>query len=120
MDRKPKAKQPGVREVREHIPASIGPQIISLFLAAMLQWATVLVVYPRLHELIHHDADDEHHDCAVTLFLAGQVDQPALDSITLSKPGLLPIPFEQSYDPRSCGSFFLSCRTLEHATLLRS
>jgi hypothetical protein len=116
MDRKSKAKQPGVRELT---PASIGPQIISLFLAAMLQWATVLVVYPSLHELIHHHADDENHDCAVTLFLGGQVDQPALDSITLSKPTLLSIPFEQTYDPRSCGSFFLSCRPLEHAPPLR-
>ena len=26
---------------------------------------------PSIHELIHHDADDEHHDCAVTLFLSG-------------------------------------------------
>jgi hypothetical protein len=71
MDRKPNTKQPGLRE---RTPASIGPQIICLFLAGMLQWASVLVVYPSLHELIHHDADDEHHDCAVTLFFGGQVD----------------------------------------------
>jgi hypothetical protein len=118
MDRKPKAKQPGVRE---HTPASIGQQIVFLFLAATLQWASVLVVYPSLHELIHHDADDEHHDCAVTLFLGGQVDQPALDLITLNKPAFLSIPFDQSYDDRrSCGSFFLRCRPLEHAPPLRS
>ena len=39
----------------------------------MLQWATLLAACPSLHELIHHDADDEHHDCAVTMLLAGQV-----------------------------------------------
>jgi hypothetical protein len=50
----------------------------------MLQWATVLVVCPSLHELIHHDADDEHHDCAVTFFLAGQVEQSAIDLIKSS------------------------------------
>ena len=49
--------------------------MVALFLAAMLQWAALLAVCPTLHELIHHDADDEHHDCAVTLFLAGQVEQ---------------------------------------------
>jgi hypothetical protein len=112
MDRKPKAEQPGARE---NSAASVGTQMVSLFLAAMLQWATVLVVCPSLHELIHHDADDEHHDCAVTLFLAGQVEQPTLESIVITKPALLPVPIEQSYDPQSYGSFFLSCRLLEHA-----
>jgi hypothetical protein len=107
MDRKPKAEQPGAGEN--------SAAFVSLFLAAMLQWATVLVVCPSLHELIHHDADDEHHDCAVTLFLGGQVEQPTLESIVLTKPALLPVPLEQSYDPQSCGSFFLSCRPLEHA-----
>src|SRR5277367_6757638 len=106
MDRKPKAKQLGLRELT---PACVGPQIISLFLGAMLQWATVLVVCPSLHDLVHHDADDEHHDCAVTLFLGGQVEQSALDSIILTKPILVRIPLDQSYDLRFCGSFFLSC-----------
>ena len=117
MDRKPKAKQLGVQELT---PAFVGPQIISLFLGAMLQWATFLVVCPSLHEFIHHDADDEHHDCAVTLFLGGQVEQPALDSIILTKPILVRIPLEQSYDSRFSGSFFLSCRPLEHAPPLGS
>jgi hypothetical protein len=81
MNRKPKAEHPGAGE---NSAASVGTQLVSLFLAAMLQWATVLVVCPSLHELIHHDADDEHHDCAVTLFLAGQVEQPIVDPIVLT------------------------------------
>jgi len=32
---------------------------------------TVFVVI-RTPFRFHHDADDQHHDCAVTLFLAGQ------------------------------------------------
>jgi hypothetical protein len=86
----------------------------------MLQWATVLVVCPSLHELIHHDADDEHHDCAVTLFLAGQVEHPALDPIVIVKPIVVSVPPGQNYDTRYFGSFFLSCRILEHAPPLRS
>jgi hypothetical protein len=117
MDRKPKAEQPGARK---NSAVSVGTQIASLFLAAMLQWAAVLVVCPSLHELIHHDAVDEHHDCAVTLFLAGQVEQPTLESIVVTKPALLPVPLDRSYDLRSCGSFFLSCRLLEHAPPRRS
>ena len=53
---------------REASKAASGTIVISLFLAVMLQWAAVLAVCPSVHELIHHDADDEHHDCAVTLF----------------------------------------------------
>jgi hypothetical protein len=117
MDRKQKTGQPGTRE---NSTASAAPKIVSLFLVAMLQWATVLVVCPSLHELIHHDADDEHHDCAVTLFLAGQVEQPAIDPIVITKPTVVPMPLGQSYGTRSCGSFFLSCRILEHAPPLRT
>jgi hypothetical protein len=31
---------------------------------------------PALHELVHHDAGDPSHQCAVTLFLGGQVHCP--------------------------------------------
>lgn len=117
MERKRKAQQPCTRE---NSAACATPKIVSLFLVAMLQWATVLVVCPSLHELIHHDAGDEHHDCAVTLFLAGQVEQPAIDLFVITRPAVVPMPFDQSYDTRSFGSFFLSCRLLEHAPPLRS
>ena len=112
MDRKPKDQQPGIRE---NFAASAVPKIVSLLLVAMLQWAAVLVVCPSLHELIHHDADDEHHDCAVTLFLAGQVEQPSVDPIVITKPALVQVRLEQSRETQSYGSFFLSCRILEHA-----
>ena len=91
------------------------PKIVSLLLVATVQWATVLVVCPSLHELIHHDADDEHHDCAVTLFLTGQVEQPTIDRIVITKPALVPVSLDQSYEAQARGSFFLSCRILEHA-----
>jgi hypothetical protein len=117
MDRQRKAKQPATRD---NIGACAAPKIVSLFLAAMLQWATVLAVCPSLHELIHHDADDEHHDCAVTMLLAGQLEQPAIDPIVITKPALVPVPLDQTYEIRSFGSFFLSCRLLEHAPPLRN
>jgi hypothetical protein len=117
MSGKGKAHQPGTRE---QIAGFFAPRIVSVLLVAMLHWASVLAVCPSLHELVHHDADDEHHDCAVTLFLAGQVEQPALDPIVLPEPAALPIPLDQSNDTQSWGSFFLSCRMLEHAPPLRS
>ena len=117
MDRQRKAKQPGTRD---NFGACAAPKIVSLFLVAMLQWATVLAVCPSLHELIHHDADDEHHDCAVTLFLVAQVEQPAVDPIVITGPVPVQVALEERSDAQSCGSFFLSCRILEHAPPLRS
>ena len=112
MDRKRKTQQPGMRE---NSRACAAPKIVALLLVAMLQWGTVLVVCPSLHELVHHDADDEHHDCAVTLLLAGQIEQPAVDPIIITGPTPVQVALDQSYDAQSCGSFFLSCRILEHA-----
>jgi hypothetical protein len=106
--------------IGENSVAGAAPKIVSLFLAAMLQWATVLAVCPSLHELIHHDADDDHHDCAVTMLLAGQFELPAIDPIVITKPALVPVPLDQTYESRSFGSFFLSCRLLEHAPPLRN
>jgi hypothetical protein len=106
--------------IGENSVAGTARKMVSLFLAAMLQWATVLAVCPSLHELIHHDADDEHHDCAVTMLLAGQLEQPALDPIVITKPALVPVPLDQTCENRSGGSFFLSCRLLEHAPPLRN
>jgi hypothetical protein len=104
----------------ENSVAGTAPQIVSLFLAAMLQWATVLAVCPSLHELIHHDADDEHHDCAVTMLLAGQLEQLAIDPVVIPKPALVPVPLDQTRERQSFGSFFLSCHLLEHAPPLRT
>lgn len=29
---------------------------------------------PKLHEIIHPDANDQHHQCAITIFAHGHVD----------------------------------------------
>jgi hypothetical protein len=94
--------------------ASVGTSIVALFLAAMLQWAALLAVCPTLHELIHHDADDEHHDCAVTLFLAGQIEQAFNEPITLGQSAPVELLLDRTYGT-VYGSFFLSRSILEHA-----
>src|SRR5260370_26008721 len=60
MVRERKARKPVTREISN---SSAGATVVGLILAAMLQWAAVLAVCPIVHELIHHDAHDEHHDC---------------------------------------------------------
>jgi hypothetical protein len=89
--------------------------MVALFLAAMLQWAALLAVFPALHELIHHDADDEHHDCAVTLFLAGQIEQAFNEPIALGQSVPVALLPDRTYGTFVYGSFFLSCCILEHA-----
>jgi hypothetical protein len=100
---------------RENSNASTVATIAALFLAAMLQWAATLAVCPTLHELIHHDADDEHHDCAVTLFLAGQVEQAFIEPISLGQSARVELLLLRTYGAVVCGSFFLSRCILEHA-----
>src|SRR5580700_2314042 len=112
MVRERKARKPLTREISN---LSAGATVVALFLAAMLQWATVLAVCPSVHELIHHDADDEHHDCAVTLFLTGQVEQALTDPIFIGRAASIELFLRQMGDSAACGSFFLSRSILEHA-----
>jgi len=112
MDRDQKAQKPPPRKITS---ASVATGIVILFLAAMLQWAAVLAVCPSVHELIHHDADDEHHDCAVTLFVTGQVEQALIEPIIIGRTPSLELVFRQICDAAACASFFLSRSILEHA-----
>jgi hypothetical protein len=94
-------------------------KLIGLFTLAMLHWAMILAVCPALHELIHHDAADEHHECAVTAILSGGVELlPVVPIVAVVSAPVLEL-IEMSFDERSCGSFFLSCHILEHAPPLR-
>jgi hypothetical protein len=100
--------------------ASPGYKLISLLTLAMLHWAMILAVCPELHELIHHDADDEHHDCAVTAVLSGGIEHTPVIPI-LSQDRLPFLEFvEVCYDAEPSASFFLSCHILEHAPPLRA
>ncbi|MGA3179635.1 MAG: hypothetical protein ABSF38_04750 [Verrucomicrobiota bacterium] len=40
---------------------------------ALVFGLSLLAACPALHELIHHDACDPDHECAITLFAHGQV-----------------------------------------------
>jgi hypothetical protein len=48
----------------------------------------LLSASPALHRLLHKEADDANHECAVTLFLHGQVDcaDTATSVINCSEP----------------------------------
>src|SRR5262245_37836637 len=98
---------------------SRGFKLIWLLSLAMLHWAMILAVCPELHELIHHDAADEHHDCAVTAILSGSVELlPVVPTAAVVSAPVLEF-IEVPLDAQSCGSFFLSCRILDLAPALR-
>lgn len=54
---------------REGIRRAVAGVQLLLFVLVVL-----LATFPDLHHLLHGDADDEDHDCAVTLLLRGSVD----------------------------------------------
>ena len=44
---------------------------------------------PALHELIHKDADEADHHCAVTMFAHGQVDSATVEVASFMPVGLV-------------------------------
>lgn len=53
--------------------------VIASLLVALILLLDAMAACPALHELIHHDADEPGHQCAVTLFAHGQVDSVTVD-----------------------------------------
>jgi hypothetical protein len=62
--------QVGIRYFKRHL--------VSLLVCLVLL-LDAMTAFPDLHELIHHDANDPGHQCAVTLFAHGQVDSPVVE-----------------------------------------
>jgi hypothetical protein len=60
---------------RRHFnPARATKIAAAIFCVALVFALALLASCPSLHQLIHKDADDPDHECAVTLFSHGQVD----------------------------------------------
>jgi hypothetical protein len=51
-------------------------QGVSALLLVLFLSLQAMATFPALHALVHHDACDPDHECAVTLFSHGQVDAP--------------------------------------------
>jgi hypothetical protein len=51
-----------------------GRNPLGILCILMVLLLNVMVACPELHQLIHHDADEPGHQCAVTMFAHGQVD----------------------------------------------
>jgi len=72
-----------------------GKALIALLALGVVLLLDVMVACPALHELIHHDADKPDHECAVTMFLHGQVDSAVCDVVLLPPTGKVEITRQQ-------------------------
>ena len=61
--------QPGNPYLKPHSHA-----LIAALLVALVLLLDAMMASPGLHELLHTDADKAGHECAVTMFIHGQVD----------------------------------------------
>jgi hypothetical protein len=92
------------------------PSALICLLIANLLVAVALTASPKLHELLHHDADRGEHQCAVTvLFSGGSDDSPVaqvfdVDALFASAPNFLP----EIHSP-DVAPLFLTAHVFEHA-----
>jgi hypothetical protein len=71
-------KANGLQFVKRHFKRQSKAVIASL-LAGLVLLLGAMAACPALHELIHHDADEPGHECAVTLIAHGQMDSPVVE-----------------------------------------
>jgi len=89
--------------------------LVCLLIANLLV-AVTLTASPKLHELVHHDADRGEHQCAVTvLFSGGSDDSPVpqvfdVGALFASAPDFLP-----EIHSRDVAPLFLTAHVFEHA-----
>jgi hypothetical protein len=94
---------------------STGPRLVLIgAVVAGLLLALALAASPQLHELLHHDGEDQEHVCLATILQAGGFEE-VLVVIMAVEPMTEVIATAPLRDVEEAGSFFLSCRVLEHA-----
>lgn len=66
--------------MRRHF-VQIGKPVLAIALVGVVLLLAAIAACPELHELIHHDAGKPDHECAVTMFVHGQVDSAVCEII---------------------------------------
>ena len=73
--------------VKSHL-VSFGKPALAALLVGIVLLLDAMAACPALHEMIHHDAGKEDHDCAVTMLAAGKMDSATCD-IVIPPPTIL-------------------------------
>jgi hypothetical protein len=79
-----------------------GQAFLASVLAGLVLLLNALAASPSLHELLHHDASQADHHCAVTLFAHGTVDASPVDvpiSVTLTCLETVAVPVVSAFSP---------------------
>jgi hypothetical protein len=71
-------------------------------------------VSPQFHKHLHHDADEDGHDCLITALAAGSVDSTPV-AVFVVQPAEFPVATLITLDGITAPSFFLQCSIHEHA-----
>ena len=50
-----------------------GKTVVAGLLVGMVLWLDAMAACPALHEMIHHEATDYNHQCAVKMFAHGKI-----------------------------------------------
>lgn len=99
---------------------SLSHRLIAASALAAYLCTLAFCALPEMHECIHTDAGTTHHQCAVTLIAAGNVELPSATSLLVA-PALAPQFAEvQTSNTRWVQSLFLGACILEHAPPLHS
>ncbi|HXR47921.1 MAG TPA: hypothetical protein VN784_10835 [Candidatus Limnocylindrales bacterium] len=59
----------------------IGKPALAALLVGVVLLLDAMAACPALHEMIHHDAGKEDHDCAVTMLALGKMDSATCEII---------------------------------------
>ena len=91
-----------------------GMAVVATTIAGFLL-GLILAASPELHERLHHDSDDEHHECLATVLHVGGCENPSpVDPLS----DFVAIRVEETHEAgRSflVDSLYLRFRILEHA-----
>jgi hypothetical protein len=68
---------PHIRTRRQFI--QFGKPALAALLVGIILLLDAMAACPALHELIHKDAGQADHDCAVTMFAHGKMDSTIID-----------------------------------------
>jgi hypothetical protein len=78
-----------------HRPDGVLSRMLAIAILAQLLVALGGAVAPEFHEELHHDAEHEDHECAITLIAGGGVESVAVPVVAvpqISQPVALPQP----------------------------
>jgi hypothetical protein len=89
--------------------------LVCLFIANLLV-AVTLTASPKLHELLHHDADRGEHQCAITVMLSGGSDDSPVAEVFDAGTVLACAPdFLPETHSRDVAPLFLTAHVFERA-----